>query len=991
MAALNDAVRAQVCAGSRTQPAYCAYGIIPNAGYPSWRESAARALSLGFNTLVVWAGTAADPAAELCDQCGEAAAAAHALGLAAMAFISLDRVASTHALAASIAPGCFTPAPPVFSGIADPRRPVLRQGTDVRLRRATCPELAAWWRERLARLRGLGLDGALALDAGRAGIDLAAGLASTDWPVEVCRSGAEAGQIALVRSSEIADDAACRGVLAELALQAGGWVLLQDKQVDRHAPLRSLNRLLRERMRLPAGPLRYWTGPAAPLHIATRAMGEAALIRVTNAGRLACGWPPPDMPPMPWQRLAPVPGLAGDGLVVPPGETLLFEGAAHPVATAPFGITACAAAEPRRRVAITRVSPSVDEGAFATKCIIGESVRVEADLFADGHEKLRAWVLLRAAGQTTWTRHDMAPQGNDMWAATLRPVRLGRHDMKVQAWLDVWGGVLHELRAKFEAGQDVSVDLIEARRLIEAAQRRSEGYGAAALGATLAQLDQDTPDDPAAFLSAPSLLQAMMAADERRFLAESFTQALVVEREAARFSSWYELFPRSQATGAGRHGTFQDVARRLPHIAAMGFDTLYFPPIHPIGVRNRKGRNNAVTAEPDDVGSPYAIGSADGGHDAIHRELGTLDDFRALLTAAAAHGLEIALDFAIQCAPDHPWLVQHPGWFAWRPDGSIKYAENPPKKYQDIVNIDFYAPGAVPGVWHALRDVVLFWAAQGVRCFRVDNPHTKPLPFWQWLIGSVQAAYPDTIFLSEAFTRPKPMYQLAKAGFSQSYTYFTWRNDKAGLTEYLNELAHSGVQQYFRPHFFVNTPDINPFFLQHASRAGFLIRAALAATLSGLWGVYSGFELCESAAVPGREEYLDSEKYELRPRPDRAAGDIVDEIAQLNRLRRREPALQRHDNVAFHNAFNDRIIYYSKSAPGEAARLLVAVSLDPHAIQACDFEVPLWLLGLQDWQSVEVEDLLSQQHFVWTGKMQHMRLTPQHPYAIWRVGQIEAI
>jgi starch synthase (maltosyl-transferring) len=424
---------------------------------------------------------------------------------------------------------------------------------------------------------------------------------------------------------------------------------------------------------------------------------------------------------------------------------------------------------------------------------------------------------------------------------------------------------------------------------------------------------------------------------------------------------------------------------RLPHVADMGFDTLYFPPIHPIGTRNRKGRNNTLTPDAHDVGSPYAIGSQLGDHCAVHPELGTLEDFRALVAAARTAGLEIALDFAIQCAPDHPWLTEHPGWFAWRPDGSMKYAENPPKKYQDIVNVDFYGPDAVPDLWHALRDVVLFWTEQGVRTFRVDNPHTKPLPFWQWMIADVKARCPEVIFLAEAFTRPKPMAHLAKLGFSQSYTYFTWRDDKAGLTAYLTELTQTGLRDFFRPHFFVNTPDINPTFLQNSGRAGFLIRAALAATLSGLWGMYAGFELCESAALPGREEYLDSEKYELRPRPDRVPGDIVDEITRLNRLRRAEPALQTHLGLEFHNAYNDNIIYYSKGGATEAGRILVAVSLDPHQPQAADFEVPLWLLGLSDWETVTVHDLLSGATFRWTGKMQRVNLTPDHPYAIWRI------
>jgi starch synthase (maltosyl-transferring) len=414
----------------------------------------------------------------------------------------------------------------------------------------------------------------------------------------------------------------------------------------------------------------------------------------------------------------------------------------------------------------------------------------------------------------------------------------------------------------------------------------------------------------------------------------------------------------------------------------MGFDVLYMPPIHPIGTTNRKGRNNATRAEAGDPGSAYAIGSSAGGHDAIHPELGTLDDFRTLVKAAAAHGLELALDFAVQMSPDHPWLKQHDNWFQKRPDGSIRYAENPPKKYEDIVNPDFYADRAL---WIALRDVLLFWAHEGVRIFRVDNPHTKPIPFWEWVIAEVKARHPDAIFLSEAFTRPKRMYQLAKVGFTQSYTYFTWRNTKHELTAYLTELSTTPVRDFFRPNFFVNTPDINPPFLQSGGRPAFLIRAALATTLSGLWGMYSGYEICEAEPLPGREEYKDSEKYELKHRDFAAPGNIVAEIAALNALRKREPALQSHLGVTFYNAFNDNVLYYAKTAPGRDDRILVAVNLDPHNAQECDFEVPLWEWGLPDHESVEVEDLLRGYRFSWHGKIQHLRLDPSAPYAIWRI------
>jgi starch synthase (maltosyl-transferring) len=418
----------------------------------------------------------------------------------------------------------------------------------------------------------------------------------------------------------------------------------------------------------------------------------------------------------------------------------------------------------------------------------------------------------------------------------------------------------------------------------------------------------------------------------------------------------------------------------------MGFDVLYFPPIHPIGHTNRKGRNNALHAEPDDVGSPYAIGSEAGGHNAIHPRLGTLQDFRRLLAAAKDNGLEVALDFAIQCSPDHPWLKQHPDWFLWRPDGSLRYAENPPKKYEDIVNPDFYTEASLPALWHALRDVVQFWIDQGVRIFRVDNPHTKPFPFWHWMIGDIRSRHPDVIFLAEAFTRPKLMYRLAKLGFTQSYTYFTWRNTKAELTEYLTELNQPPVRDFFRPNFFVNTPDINPPFLQTSGRPGFLIRAALATTLSGLWGMYSGFEICESAPLPGREEYLNAEKYEIRVRDYNAPGNIVTEITALNRIRRQHAALQTHLGVTFYSASNPQVLLYGKRVPDGREMILVAVSLDPYGVQEADIELPLWEFALPDWAAFDAADLMRGNRFSWQGKSQHIRLDPADlPFAIWQL------
>ncbi|HEX4182826.1 MAG TPA: alpha-1,4-glucan--maltose-1-phosphate maltosyltransferase [Caulobacteraceae bacterium] len=687
---------------------------------------------------------------------------------------------------------------------------------------------------------------------------------------------------------------------------------------------------------------------------------------------------------LPWSRLEPMTGFAPDELMLQPGETGLYQ-AIEPPPIVVRGFRSATDAAADQRIEIASVSPSVDGGRFAVKRIQGQPITAEARIFADGHEQLAAAVSVRAADEEDWVRYPLTAGPNDLWSARFSLHRLGRHMFRVEAWRDVWGGFTRDFRKKRDDGQPLALDIREGGLLLEAALPNAPPAAATEISAAINALASAVPSEASECLLGEALAAAMASTDTRPFLIITALQPIEVEREAALYSSWYELFPRSASGDPARHGSFADVIGQLPHIAAMGFDTLYFPPIHPIGRTNRKGPNNTLNAGPDDVGSAYAIGSSEGGHTAIHPQLGTLEDFRTLVNAAGAQGLEIALDFAIQCSPDHPWLQEHPGWFDWRPDGSIKYAENPPKRYEDIVNVDFYAPGAIPSLWEALRDVVLFWVDQGVRAFRVDNPHTKPLPFWEWMIGDVKSRHPEIIFLSEAFTRPGPMYRLAKAGFSQSYTYFTWRHTKAEFQDYLTELTQTEVREFFRPHFFVNTPDINPYFLQTSGRPGFLIRAALAATLSGLFGVYSGFELCEAAAPPGREEYLDSEKYQLRPRPQRAPGDIVDEITVLNRIRREEPALQSHLGISFHNAFNDQIVYFSKAAPGRDERILVAISLDPHAALEADIEVPLWLFDLADWDGIGVDDLLSGRRFRWTGKVQHIRLEPERPYAIWRL------
>ena len=637
------------------------------------------------------------------------------------------------------------------------------------------------------------------------------------------------------------------------------------------------------------------------------------------------------------------------------------------------------------RLAIEAVTPAVDNGRFAAKRTVGDLVEVEADIFGDGHDVLAAEVCWRAADESEWSRAPMNFLVNDRWRGEFPLLRNGRHLFRIEAWWSEFGTFRRDLAKKNEAGVPIALELREGRLVLEKFAAAAPVADKPIIQRHLQRLEAPEGDQVAILLS-DELRDAMERADPRPHAVSSGVYPLDADREAASFSSWYELFPRSITNDASRHGTFRDVIGRLPAIKAMGFDVLYFPPIHPIGKTNRKGRNNTLTPAPDDPGSPYAIGSPEGGHDAIHPELGTPEDFRTLVREAAKHGLELALDFAIQCSPDHPWLSEHPDWFQWRPDGSMRYAENPPKKYQDIVNVDFYGPGAIPGLWLALRDVVQYWVDQGVRIFRVDNPHTKPFPFWEWLIADIRSRDPGVIFLSEAFTRPKVMYRLGKVGFTQSYTYFTWRNGKAELTEYLTQLTQAPVRALYRPHFFVNTPDINPFFLPSSGRPGFLIRAALAATLSGLWGVYSGFELCEAAAIPGKEEYLDSEKYEIKPRDWNAPGNIIAEITRLNQLRRSYPALQSHLGLTFYNAFDENILYFGKRVGSAAEIILVAINLDPFAVHGASIEVPLWEFGLPDHGTVAVEELMRGTRFDWHGKEQVIRLDPQDtPFGIWRI------
>lgn len=638
------------------------------------------------------------------------------------------------------------------------------------------------------------------------------------------------------------------------------------------------------------------------------------------------------------------------------------------------------------RIAIEAVQPIIEGGRFASKCLSGRPLPVSAVIFSDGHEQLAADLLWRAGGEATWQRTPMQALGNDHWSAELRIDQQGRGEFAIEAWLDVYASFRQELVKKLGASVPVELELQEGAQLVRRIAAQAPEQLRGELAALIERMEaSQSQTEREAVLIDPSVNELMRRAEYRPHLLRTPNYPLDVERSLAEFASWYELFPRSLGDGQ-RHGSFADVHARIPEIARMGFDVLYFPPIHPIGRAHRKGPNNSLKAGPNDPGSPYAIGSEEGGHEAVHPQLGSLEDFRQLVRVARDHGLEVALDFAVQCSPDHPWLEQHPGWFSWRPDGSIRHAENPPKKYEDIVNVEFYAEAAMPDLWLALRDVVLGWVEQGVTLFRVDNPHTKPMPFWEWLIADVRERHPEVIFLSEAFTRPAMMARLGKLGFSQSYTYFTWRNTKAELQAYFEELNQPPWRDCYRPNFFVNTPDINPYFLQRSGRPGFLIRAALATMGSGLWGMYSGFELCEAEPVPGKEEYFDSEKYQLRPRDYQAPGNINAEIARLNQIRRENPALQTHLGFQAYTAWNDNILYFGKRTADLSNFILIAVSLDPHHAQEAHFELPLWELGLPDDASLAGEDLMNGHCWTWHGKVQWMRIEPWHlPFGIWRI------
>jgi len=648
----------------------------------------------------------------------------------------------------------------------------------------------------------------------------------------------------------------------------------------------------------------------------------------------------------------------------------------------------------RGHVNIEDVEPQVDCGRYRAKTIIGDLVTVRADIYRDGPAVLAATVRFRGPDDKRWSEARMVHVDNDRWTGAFRPDRIGVWEYGIEAWTDRFATWRRDLKARGEAGQVMDLELQEGAQILEDHLRALPSSERKTVKQAIASLRAPAEQDGAASSFEDPRITAALDEHIAELISKHHTRAgssvtkpvlqLTVDRALARFGAWYEFFPRS--TGhEGEHGTLTTAVDELDRIASMGFDIVYLPPIHPIGTTWRKGRNNSLDPGPADVGVPWAIGGEDGGHTAVHPDLGTIDDFDTFLKEADKRGLEIALDFAIQCSPDHPWVTEHPEWFMHRPDGSIKYAENPPKRYQDIYPINFDTEDR-EGLWRELKGILDFWIGHGVTIFRVDNPHTKALPFWEWAITTIKAEHPEVILLSEAFTRPKVMKGLAKIGFTQSYTYFTWRNTKAELTEYLTELAATDMAQYFKPNFFANTPDILHEYLQTGGRPAFKIRLVLAALLSPSYGIYSGYELCESTPVkPGSEEYLDSEKYQVSQRDYDAEGNLNRYVTRINRIRRAYPVLEHLTNLVFHDVDTPNLIAFSKSLPDETP-ILAVVNLNPYHWEEGTLTLNLEALGLDPWDTFKVHDLISDETYEWQGAQAYVRLDPFHePAHVFRV------
>src|SRR6266403_933052 len=639
-------------------------------------------------------------------------------------------------------------------------------------------------------------------------------------------------------------------------------------------------------------------------------------------------------------------------------------------------------------VVIENLQPLLDGGRYPVKRIVGEDLVVDADIFKDGHDVVAAILKWRVLGKRPWRETPMNLVDNDRWRGVCTLYDETIHEYTVEAWTDTFRSWQAEFTKKFEAGiSDLRSEALEGAALVEAAAKRARDRADRKRLLELSRQISTGANSEIHAIAQSGELEVLMATYPDRSASTQYDPSprVVVDRPAALIGAWYEFFPRSAEGRGDRGSTFRDCLPRVEDARAMGFDVIYFPPIHPIGHTNRKGRNNSIECEPGDPGVPWAIGSEAGGHKAVEPALGTLADFDWLQKQIRKRGMEIALDFAINCSPDHPYVKEHPDWFYKRPDGTVKYAENPPKKYEDIYPLNFRCENW-SALWAEMKSIVLFWAEHGVRIFRVDNPHTKPVAFWEYLINGVRAKYPDSVFLAEAFTRPKMMKALAKAGFSQSYTYFTWRNSKRELIEYFTELTQTEMSEYFRPNLWPNTPDILPFVLQAGGRPAFMIRLLLAATLSPLYGIYSGYELCENEALPGREEYLDSEKYQFKERNWNAPGNVKDWIARLIKIRKENRALQFYDNLRFYHADNDAILFYGKMTPARDNIILIVVNLDPHRKQNSYVNVPIDQFGQMESDVYQVHDLLSDARYTWRGRQNYVELDPEiQPAHVFRV------
>jgi len=630
--------------------------------------------------------------------------------------------------------------------------------------------------------------------------------------------------------------------------------------------------------------------------------------------------------------------------------------------------------ELRYRAVIEDVKPAINGGEFAIKKVIGETVKLTADVFGDGHDIVNAHLVYKHDSQKTWKKVPMTALVNDLWEVEFEVKKIGFYTYKLEAWVDYALNWQHEIKRKIQDDQHVSSELHDGVKYLDAIKAKKHQK----FLADAKKLFENKRSYKKAIEVAQSdeLKRIFEEYPYQTFVTASRDFRVKVDRERAGFSTWYEFFPRSAGESVHKHGTFKDCIKRLPHVAQMGFDVLYFPPIHPIGEKNRKGKNNATEAEKGDVGSPWAIGSKLGGHKDIHPELGTMKDFKELVKSAKDLGIEIALDFALQCAPDHPYVKDNPQWFKWRPDGTVQYAENPPKKYQDIIPINFECEDW-ENLWNELQSIVFHWVDTGVRIFRVDNPHTKPYRFWRWLIANVHEKYPEVIFLSEAFTRPKVMNRLAKVGFTHSYTYFTWRNNKYELEEYMDQLVNEESRHYFRPNFWPNTPDILPNELQQPNEAAFIQRFFLAATLSGNYGMYGpAYENMHFQAVPGKEEYWDSEKYEVKNHVWDTRGKLKQVIKMVNEARKAHPALQDTFNYQKCAVDNDRIMAYYKGDKAANDHFLCVVNMDTYYTQAGWVQVPITDLGIADGEAYVVQDLITEVSYTWRGEFNFVELNP---------------